>query len=125
MPAQAAGAPLRVAAVDRAGPPPLGTVLPVVEQRSPPVLVLPPLVRRRQMFVHERDNHLDEVAQAVDPEGHLVVVVRPATRRVPYRADVEPGCDELTRAGVGSSESDREGESTSGVNERALRSDES
>src|SRR4051794_30218743 len=80
VPAETLGPPRLVAVVDRAGPDPLGAVLPVVEEISAPRLVLDALVRRRQVLIHERHDDLDEIAQLVNHVGRLVVVVRLSAR---------------------------------------------
>src|SRR6476620_11272165 len=115
----------RVAVVDRAPLPPPEPVLPVLEQPPPPLEVLLPLVGLGKMRVHERHDHLDELAGRLHRELHLVVVVRLPAWRTDEAADAEHVVHELAHSVVDGTESDAESEATIAVTgEAALGGDE-
>jgi hypothetical protein len=89
MTAQPFGSLRLLTALDGAGPPSLGVVLPIVEERCPPGEVLLTLVRGRQVFVHEGHHDGHKVPDALHLEHDLVVVVGPTAREIVNGADTE------------------------------------
>src|SRR6266511_3177670 len=78
--AETVGAAGLLTSLDRAWSHPLGPMLPVVQQPLPPGEVLLPLVRRRQVRIHERDDHVEELGEGLNSEARFVVIVRSSSR---------------------------------------------
>jgi len=100
----------RIASVDRARPPSsaAGVVLPVLEEPGSPREVLLPLVRLRQVSVHERNDDRHEVPQRLDDKAALVVVVRLPSRRAVQATDLHERTEGSAGLTVGRCEPDRE-----------------